>query len=120
MRVRLPPRPHHFYDKNAGQKALVITRHDRCEVRRFGMGVATRVLAHLVKEDPGRAARLTADEVPWLTCLPESERDTCVQDLVANLGAGADTGTLEPFSRAVKEWQDTAEVWSGSCRLVCR
>jgi hypothetical protein len=93
-------------------ESLVVTRHDRYEARLFGMGVATRVLVHLVNEDPDRAVRLIADEMPWLIWLPEDERATCVQELVANLAAGADTGTLEPFARAVREWRDTAEVWA--------
>ena len=76
------------------------------------MAVATQVLVHLVKEDPERAARLIAEEMPWLIWLPEDERATCVQELVANLAAGADTGTLEPFAWAVRERRGTAEVWA--------
>jgi hypothetical protein len=93
-------------------ESLVVTRRDRYEARLFGMGVATRVLVHLVKEDPERAARLISDELPWLIWLPEDERASCVQELVANLAAGADTGTVEPFARAIREWRDTAEVWA--------
>jgi hypothetical protein len=93
-------------------ESLVVTRHDRYEARLFGMGVAARVLVHLVNEDPERATRLIADEMPWLTWLPDDERATCVQQLLTNLAAGADTGTLEPFARAVTEWRDTAEVWA--------
>jgi hypothetical protein len=93
-------------------ESLVVTRHDRYAARLFGMGVATRMLVHLVNEDPERAARLVSDEMPWLIWLPEDERARCVHELVANLAAGADTGTLEPFARAVGEWRDTAEVWA--------
>jgi hypothetical protein len=93
-------------------ESLVVTRHDRYEARLFGMAVATRVLVHLINEDPERAARLIADEMPWLIWLPEDERARCVQELVANLSAGADTGSLEPFARVVGAWRDTAEVWA--------
>ncbi len=93
-------------------QGLVVTPQDRYEARQFGMGVASRVLVHLVKDDRDCAARLVSDELPWLHWLPASERESCVEELMLNLAAGAETGTFEPFARAVKEWRDTAEVWA--------
>lgn len=93
-------------------QGLVVTRQDRYEARALGMAVATRVLVHLVKQDPDQAAQLISDELPWLTWLPATERRACLSELMANLAAGADTGALEPFARAIREWRDTAEVWA--------
>jgi len=44
--------------------------------------------------------------------LPATERLTCVQELLADLVAGADTGLFIPFARNLASWRSTAEVWS--------
>ncbi|WP_175583112.1 hypothetical protein [Nocardia cyriacigeorgica] len=58
------------------------------------------------------AEEVFAEELPWLTWLPEPARPQCVGELLDHLLAGAETGLLLPFSRALREWQSTAEVYS--------
>lgn len=41
----------------------------------------------------------------------ETERHTCVRELLGHLLAGADTSEL-PFSRALTSWRSTAVAWS--------
>ncbi|MEV5553399.1 hypothetical protein AB0L44_07050 [Nonomuraea wenchangensis] len=50
-----------------------------------------------------------AEELTWL---PDAERHECVRELLAHLMAGADTGELLPFARALTSWRSTAMVWS--------
>lgn len=52
------------------------------------------------------------EELPWLPWLPESERNDCLRELLANLLAGADTGHLIPFAQGYWSWKSTAEVRS--------
>ncbi|QYC39100.1 hypothetical protein Nocox_07375 [Nonomuraea coxensis DSM 45129] len=56
--------------------------------------------------------RWLAEELPWLTWLPDAERHECVRELLAHLMAGADTGELLPFARALTSWRSTAVIWS--------
>jgi hypothetical protein len=53
---------------------------------------------------------LLAEELPWLTWLPVAERVACVEELLADLVAGADTGLLTPFARNLVSWRSTAEA----------
>ena len=54
---------------------------------------------------------VTAEELPWLKWLPGEARSECVSEL-DHLLAGADTGLLLPFARALRGWQSTAEIYS--------
>jgi hypothetical protein len=94
------------------EQAIVVSRQDRYSAFMLGLEVSSRVFRSLVKIDPEHVASALAEEMPWLDWLPPHERLDCVNELLSNLGAGADTGTLEPFSRAVSEWRHTAEVWA--------
>ena len=91
---------------------IVIVRQERYLAAQFGMHTATQVLRNFIKEDPEHTAELVAEQMPWLEWLPAHERLDCVNELLTNLAAGADTGTFEPFSRCVNEWRHTAEVWA--------
>lgn len=91
---------------------LVLTAGARFEARREGMALATRILRHLARTDPARAAELVGEELPWLRWLPDEDRAACVGELLADLAAGADTGSLEPFGRSLAAWRATAEVWA--------
>jgi len=94
------------------ETAIIVTRQERYDALRFGLEVSTRVFRSLVKLDPDQMVTVMTEEMPWLAWLPAHERRDCVSELLTNLGAGAETGTLEPFTRAVTEWQHTAEVWA--------
>jgi hypothetical protein len=91
---------------------VVLTGGARFEARREGMALATRVLRHLARTDPEQASDLVAEELPWLRWLPAKERGACVAELLGDLAAGAETGTLEPFGRTLAAWRSTAEVWA--------
>ncbi len=91
---------------------LVLIRSDRFSAGRSAMAAAAHVLRTLAARDPNLAAELLADEFPWMRWLPADERTQCVADLLADLAAGADAGTLLPFGQTVAAWRSTAEVWA--------
>jgi hypothetical protein len=91
---------------------LVLMRAERFEAGTAGLQIAARALAILARRNSGLAEEVLAEELPWITWLPEAERHLCVRELLANLIAGADTGELLPFGRALVSWRSTAVVWS--------
>jgi hypothetical protein len=94
------------------EENLVLMRAERFEATATGLRIAARSFAMLARRDRGLAEELLAEELPWLTWLPPGERVTCVEELLADLVAGADTGLLTPFARSLVSWRSTAEAWS--------
>lgn len=95
-----------------GTESLVLTMEHRFHARQQGLSVAARALRRLAARDPKEAAALLEEEMPWLRWLPGQELQACLEELLADLEAGADTDNLEPFARSVQAWQSTAEVWA--------
>ncbi|MET8144885.1 hypothetical protein ABZU32_31680 [Sphaerisporangium sp. NPDC005288] len=73
---------------------------------------AARALAILARRNNDLAEEVLTEELPWTTWLPDTERHVCVAELLGHLVAGADTGELVPFSRALTSWRSTAIAWS--------
>jgi hypothetical protein len=94
------------------EENLVLMRAERFEASSMSLRIIARVFAMLARRDHGLAEELLADELPWLTWLPQAERASCVHELLADLLAGADTGLLTPFARNLVSWRSTAEVWA--------
>lgn len=91
---------------------LVLMRSERFDAMVKGLGLAARSLAIIAKANRPLAEEVFAEELPWLTWLPAEARPECIRELLGHLLAGAETGLLLPFSRALKEWQSTAEIYS--------
>ncbi|UGT40031.1 hypothetical protein LTV02_28900 [Nocardia yamanashiensis] len=91
---------------------LVLMRSERFDAMVKGLSLAARSLAIIAKANRALAEEVFAEELPWLIWLPANARPECVQELLDHLLAGAETGLLLPFSRALREWQSTAEVYS--------
>jgi hypothetical protein len=94
------------------EENLVLMRSERFEAGLESVQIAARALAVINRRHPDLAAEVLAEELPWLQWLPAQERPECVAELLKHLTAGADTGLLLPFSRALSSWRSTAEVWS--------
>ncbi|MEV5413483.1 hypothetical protein AB0K60_32210 [Thermopolyspora sp. NPDC052614] len=94
------------------EENLILMRAERFEAGVTGVRIAARALAILARRNRALAEEVLAEELPWTTWLPETERQECVRDLLRHLIAGADTGELLPFSRALTSWRSTAVVWS--------
>jgi hypothetical protein len=91
---------------------LILMRAERFEAGVATLRIAARALAILARRNEELAEEVLSEELPWTTWLPESERHACVRELLAHLVAGADTGELVPFSRALISWRSTAVAWS--------
>ncbi|MFE3446786.1 hypothetical protein ACFXNW_27465 [Nocardia sp. NPDC059180] len=91
---------------------LVLMRSERFDAMVKGLGLAARSLAIVARANRALAEEVFAEELPWLVWLPPEARPTCTAELLDHLLAGAETGLLLPFARALREWQSTAEVYS--------
>jgi hypothetical protein len=94
------------------EENLVLTSFRRFASRQDGMNIAARLVADVARNHPELLAPLFTEELPWIRWLPESDRARCAEDLLRDLVAGADTGSLEPFARTLSAWRSTAEIWS--------
>ncbi|MEU9884211.1 hypothetical protein [Sphaerisporangium sp. NPDC051011] len=77
-----------------------------------GLRLAARSLSIIARSNRARAEKVFSEELPWLTWLPTEARPECVTELLDHLLAGAATGLLVPFARALREWTATAEIYS--------
>lgn len=98
-------------DRRDGEP-LVLSRARRYRSGLQGVALTARIIRNLVKEHTELAESLLEAELPWIRWMPRSEQIDCVSEILANLAAGADTGTFEPFARSLSEWEHTAEVWA--------
>ncbi|MEU6721527.1 hypothetical protein ABZ897_59655 [Nonomuraea sp. NPDC046802] len=91
---------------------IILMRAERFEAGAAGLRIAARALATVARRDNALAEEVLAEELPWLTWLPDAERRECVRELLSQLLAGADTGELLPFARSLTSWRSTAVIWS--------
>ncbi|MEO3854993.1 hypothetical protein [Acrocarpospora sp. B8E8] len=91
---------------------LVLMRSERFQAMTDGLRLAARSLAIVARTNRGLAEEVFSEELPWLKWLPAEARLECVSELLDHLLAGAETGLLVPFARALREWISTAEIYS--------
>ncbi|MEU0564539.1 hypothetical protein ABZ297_03935 [Nonomuraea sp. NPDC005983] len=91
---------------------LILMRAERFEAGTASLRIAARALAIVARRNSDLAEEVLTEELPWVTWLPDTERHECVRELLGHLIAGADTGELLPFGRALASWRSTAIVWS--------
>jgi hypothetical protein len=93
---------------------LVLMRSERFQALGDGLRLAARTIAIIARTDRALAEEAFAEELPWLAWLPAEARPECVTELLNDLLAGAETGLLIPFARALRAWKSTAEIYSDS------
>jgi len=91
---------------------LVLMRSERFQAMTDGLHLAARSLSIVARTNRALAEEVFSVELPWLTWLPAEARLECMRELLDHLLAGADTGLLLPFARALREWKSTAEIYS--------
>ncbi|GAA4207394.1 hypothetical protein [Microbispora amethystogenes] len=72
--------------------------------------MAFTVSAAVARRNGGSAEVALAEELPWLTWLPDTERRACIRELLGHLVTEAETGEVLPFARALTAWHSTAVV----------
>ena len=93
----------------------------RFVAREEGMTFVAHLLGDVVKDQAELMANLLGRELPWLRWLPDSEQRECVDELLGELAAGAETGVLEPFARgwrrgALRQRCGATPSWLVGCR----
>ncbi|GAA1021312.1 hypothetical protein Aple_060000 [Acrocarpospora pleiomorpha] len=89
-----------------------LVRDERYQAARNALLTLARSMTIVARANRALAEEALAEDLPWLTWLPENERPQCVRELLAHLLAGADTGELMPYARARRSWTSTALAWS--------
>lgn len=89
-----------------------LVRDERYQAARAALLTLARSMTIVARSNRVLAEEALAEDLPWLTWLPENERLQCVRELLAHLLAGADTGELLPYARARRSWTSTALAWS--------
>ncbi|GAA0979532.1 hypothetical protein GCM10009555_044510 [Acrocarpospora macrocephala] len=89
-----------------------LVRDERYQAARSALLTLARSMTIVARANQALAEEALAEDLPWLTWLPENERPQCVRELLAHLLAGADTGELMPYARARRSWTSTALAWS--------
>jgi hypothetical protein len=91
---------------------LYLSTRERHEGEVRGLQITTRTLAALAALRPDLAADALTQTLPWMAWLPTGEKIKCLEELLSDLSAGAETGELRPFLLSVSAWQSTAIAWA--------
>jgi hypothetical protein len=59
-----------------------------------------------------RFAVALVDTLPWVAFLPEKDREAFATEATDTLRACASIGRYTAFADLIKDWRNTAEVWS--------
>ncbi|MFC5752593.1 hypothetical protein [Actinomadura rugatobispora] len=89
-----------------------LIRDERYQAAQDALLTLARSMAIVARANRELAEEALAQDLPWLTWLPEAEGPQCVRELLDHLVAGADTGELLPYARAKRSWKSTAIAWS--------
>jgi hypothetical protein len=84
-------------------------RHDR-EVQ--AQLLTTEMLANLARDRPDIAGEIVMQSLPWIGWMPSEDRVACLQELLDDLRAGAQTGDLRRFTLDLAAWQSTAVAYN--------
>ncbi|MFD4428216.1 hypothetical protein [Nocardia sp. NPDC058497] len=93
--------------------ALLLTREDRTQGQAEGAIAAARALRNVLMHLPTDiAAAALLDEFPWVDQLPESEQTLFVKEFARSFQASAELGEWSLVHRTVREWRNTAHIYS--------
>jgi hypothetical protein len=91
---------------------LYLSTRERHEREAQGLRITTTALASLARSRPDLAGEALTESLPWMKWLPVAEKAACLQELLGDLRAGAETAELRPFFLSLAAWQSTAVAWS--------
>ncbi|TXR51569.1 hypothetical protein [Quadrisphaera setariae] len=91
---------------------LYLSTVERHEQESQGLRITTSALAALARVRPDLAGDALSETLPWMVWLPVDEKTACLQELLDNLRAGAETSQLRPFFLNLAAWRSTAITWS--------
>lgn len=97
---------------------LYLSTRERHEREVQAQLITTGMLASLARTRPDVAGEVMIENLPWMAWLPAPAKTECLQELINDLRAGAQTGDLRRFSLDVASWQSTAVAYNDPEVLV--
>jgi len=96
--------------RRRGAADLVLMSADRADQEGEVIDLTARLLAGVVRRDPGVVREVLPTVLPWVRFLPAGDIEQLLSEfLVVSEAAGA-LGTTAPISQLLVEWRHTAEV----------
>ncbi|WP_405093048.1 hypothetical protein OG767_09415 [Micromonospora sp. NBC_01392] len=89
---------------------LVLMSADRAAAEGEVVDLTARLLASLVRRDPGLVREALPTVLPWVRFLPAEDAHQMADEFIATAEAAAAVGNTAALSQLLTEWRRTAEV----------
>lgn len=89
---------------------LVLMSAERADAEGEVIDLTARLLASVVRRDPGALHETLPTLLPWIRFLPAADVDQLVTEFVATVNAAVALGNTAPVSQLLTEWRHTAEI----------
>jgi hypothetical protein len=89
---------------------LVLMSADRAEAEGEVVDLTARLLASLVRRDPGLVREALPTVLPWVRFLPPVDAQQMAGEFIATAEAAAAVGNTAALSQLLTEWRHTAEI----------
>ncbi len=87
---------------------LYLSTRERHEQESRAAVVTTEMLAVVAQQQPDLAVDALTRTLAWVAWLPSDDKVACLQELLDDLRAGAQTGDLRRFALDLAAWESTA------------
>lgn len=92
---------------------LRLSLESRSEAVETSVELVSRLLLSALADGVVRERlRASLGEIPWITFLPERERDAFVDEFLRTAQGAADLGVMAPLGRVLREWRATAAIYA--------
>ena len=103
--------------RNAGD--LRLSLQSRSEADDEGLRFIARLLGQALSDDVVRPRLVSAAAaIPWVTFLPEGDRQTFVRELIKTAEAAGELGSMAPLAQLLVEWKATAAIHADPALVV--
>ncbi|BAK33762.1 hypothetical protein MLP_07480 [Microlunatus phosphovorus NM-1] len=101
-------------EQRAGRPAWVLETERRARATAEATDFLTAALVALVHDEAlvDRFAAALATTLPWVTFLPDPDREAFATEAADTLRACASIGRFAAFADLIDDWRNTAEIWS--------
>ncbi|MFI6333148.1 hypothetical protein ACIBBG_33290 [Micromonospora chersina] len=89
---------------------LVLMSADRAEAEGEVVDLTARLLASLVRRDPGLVREALPTVLPWVRFLSPADAQQMAGEFIATAEAAAAVGNTAAVSQLLTEWRHTAEI----------
>jgi hypothetical protein len=92
---------------------LILRTAERDGSERDGIRLAVAILERSLNEvDDDARTRLLSDVFPWVTFLPDGDRDQFASEVIESVRASTAIDRPDLISVLVSQWKSTAELWA--------